>query len=366
MLNAPRAALVVDALPAVGGAEKVLLAAMELFPDAPIYTLVYNRKAFAHTSIASRQVITSYLDRLPLAHTQYRKYLPLMPHAIEGFNLNQYDLLVSFSYAVAHGILTRPGQTHVSYTYTPMRYAWRKINLHGEQDGTSKVLNTLFQAFRRWDAASVLNIERFAAVSRWIAGWVEEVYHRQAKVIYPPVEVGRFTPQLERGREFVTVSRLVAHKRVDLIVEAFNRLKLPLIVIGDGPERAHLERRARSNIRFTGFLPDEAVSELLGRARGFISASVEDFGIAMVEAQAAGCPVIAIHQGGSVETIKDGETGLFFDEQTSEHLVEAVSRCVGQIACFDPRRIAASVRCYNPKRFLQEFAAFAGVPVVTG
>jgi glycosyltransferase involved in cell wall biosynthesis len=354
----PKVALVIDALPAMGGAEKVLMAAMELFPQAPIYTLVYNRPAFAGTPIAHRQVITSSLERLPLAHTQYRKLLPLMPHMIGSFNLQRYDKVISFSYAVAHGVHTQPGQIHLSYTYTPMRYAWRGFSLNGEQHPGDKILAFLFQSFRRWDSAAVSGVDRFAAVSQWIAHLVKRVYLREAEVIYPPVEVERFSPQAERGDYYVTVARLVAHKRIDLVVEAFNRLKLPLLVAGEGPERSQLERQAQPNIRFLGFQSDQEVAALLNRARGYICAGEEDFGIAMVEAQAAGCPVVAYRKGGGLETVVEGQTGLFFDEPTSEHLCDAVLRCEKQIARFKALHIAAGAQRFNKERFLQEFASF--------
>ena len=351
-------ALVIDALPAMGGAEKVLMAAMELFPRAPIYTLIYNRPAFANTPVAHRQVFTAGLERLPLAQRQYRKLLPLMPYLIGRFDLQRYDRVISFSYAVAHGVRTQPGHIHLTYTYTPMRYAWRGYGLNGEQHPSSKLLPFLLQSFRRWDTAAAARVERFAAVSQWIARLVKDIYQRDASVIYPPVEVERFSPQAERGDYYIIVARLVAHKRIDLVVEAFNRLKLPLLVAGEGPERARLERLAEPNIHFLGFQPDQEIAALLNRARGYICAGEEDFGIAMVEAQAAGCPVVAYRRGGGLETIVEGQTGLFFDEPTSEHLCDAVLRCERQAAGFKALHIAASAQRFNKARFLHEFASF--------
>lgn len=353
-------ALVIDALPAMGGAEKVLMAVMELFPEAPIYTLVYHRGAFVHTSIARRQVITSYLDRLPLAHTQYRKYLPLMPRAIEQFDLRRHDTLISLSYAVAHGILTQPGQTHLSYTFTPMRYAWRYFGRNGTKKSRDILLAGLFLPFRNWDTTAILRVGQLASVSRWIREMVQLAYHRDSTVIYPPVEIERFTPQSQREDYYITVARLVAHKRVDLIVEAFNRLKLPLIVVGEGPERARLEHHARSNIQFLGFQPDKIIASLLCQARGYICASEEDFGISLIEAQAAGCPVIAYGRGGALETIIDGQTGIFFSEPTSAQLVDAVLRFESQIAGFNPQYISGEARRFRKDRFLDEFSAFMG------
>lgn len=353
-------ALVIDALPGIGGAEKVLMAVMELLPSAPIYTLVYRRTAFDRTPIADRQVLTSYMDRLPLAHTHYRKLMPLMPHAIEQFDFSQYDKVVSFNYAVAHGIVTQPGQTHLSYTFTPMRYAWRHIWLNGQKKSRDVLLAGLFHPFRSWDTTAVMRVSRIASVSRWIQDMVKRVYQRDSTVIYPPVDVERFVPQIPRQSYYMTVARLFAHKRIDLIVEAFNRLKLPLVIVGEGPERASLEHRARSNIRFLGFQPDDITASLLNQARGYICASVEDFGISMIEAQAAGCPVIAYGLGGALETIAEGVTGLFFRKPNPDSLVEAVLRFESQFKGFDPINISKQAQRFNKRRFLDEFSTFLG------
>lgn len=352
----PKVALVMDALPGLGGAEKVLIAAMELFPESPIYTLIYNRAAFAQTPIAQRQVITSYLDRLPLAYTQYRKFLPLMPHAIAQFDLSKFDKVVSFSYAVAHGITTRPRQTHLSYTFTPMRYAWRHIGLDGLQKPSNLMLSIFFSSFRRWDLKAVAQVDGFASVSNWIGDWVRSIYQRESVVIYPPVEVERFTAQVKRENYYITVSRLVAHKRIDLIVAAFNRLKLPLLVVGNGPECARLEQQAGENIHFLGFQPDEQVNKLLGRARGYICAGEEDFGIAMVEAQAAGCPVIAYSSGGARETVLNGKTGLLFEDQSVESLADAVNR--SERCSFDLLDLHLNAERFNRLHFQEKFKKY--------
>ncbi len=357
----PSVALVVDALPALGGAERVLMTAMQLFPQAPIYTLIYNRDAFRGSPIAERRVITSYIDRLPLAHTQYRKYLPLMPNAIQRFDLSSYDLVISFNYAVAHGVVTRPGQRHLAYTYTPMRYAWRDYGLNGEQQPNARIQAFFLQPFRRWDVASVRHVAQFGAISNWIGGWVKKLYRREPTVIYPPVEVDRFSPCLIRENYYITVSRLVAHKRIDLMVGAFNQLNLPLIIVGDGPERGRLQRIARDNICFPGYRSDREIANLLNRARGYINASEEDFGISMVEAQAAGCPVIAYRKGGALETVQENRSGLFFNESEIDSLSDAVCRFETQYACLDPLQISHGVQKYSSKRFLREFAKFSGI-----
>jgi glycosyltransferase involved in cell wall biosynthesis len=355
-----KVALVIDALPAMGGAERVLMTAMELFPRAPIYTLVYDRASFTNTPIEGRRVYTSFLDKLPASHTQYRKYLPLMPNAIEKFNLKDYEVLISFHYAVAHGVITQPGQKHLSYTYTPMRYAWRRYGLNGVIQGQNKWVSGLFQPFRTWDTSAISHVEQIASVSGWIRDLVQRVYQRDSTVIYPPVEVDRFVPQAQRENYYISVSRLVAHKRIDLIVDAFNKLKLPLLIVGEGPERARLERRAQDNIRFLGFKSDSNVASLLNKARGYISACEEDFGISMVEAQAAGCPVIAYGQGGALETILEGQTGYFFKESDSTVLADAIMHCESKIPDCDPLLVAENAQRFNKSRFLDEFSAFVG------
>ena len=360
----PRVALVADALAFMGGAEKVLMTAMELFPVAPVYCLIYHRAAFQNTPLASRQVVTSYLQCLPLARKHYRKYLPLMPHAIEQFDLSPFDLVISFNYAVAQGVRVQAGQIHISYIHTPMRYAWRDFQLNGAQSAGRNLLYPFFHFFRRWDKAASDRVTRFAAVSQSIVDAVRAAYQRPSVIIHPPVEIERFHPQLERSPYYVTVSRLVAHKRLDLVIDTFNQLKLPLLVIGEGPERARLEKRAGETIKFLGFVPDPQVAVILSQARGFICAAEEDFGIAVVEAQAAGCPVIAFHKGGALETIQDGQTGLFFDRQCVESLTAAVAQFESRLNSRDnpflnPLQIAASVQRFNRARFLEEFARFA-------
>lgn len=362
MQRVPNVALVVDALPGIGGAEKLVMSAAELFPEAPIFTLVYNRPAFRDTPLAARRVITSYIDRLPGAPSGYRKYLPLLPHAIRNFDLSGFDVVLSFSYAVAHGVRLQPGQRHLSYTFTPMRYAWRDFGLNGKKLAARRWTQSLFCWFRTWDAGVVGRVERMATVSHHIRQWVRRVYQREARVIYPPVDVERFKPGIERGDYYVSVARLVPHKRVDLVVEAFNRLGLPLLVVGDGPMRGQLERSAGENIHFTGFLGDEIMADLLGGARAFVSASEEDFGMAVVEAQAAGCPVIAYGKGGALETVTPGQSGMFFDEPCPESLAEAVGRFARRVREFDPLHIASCAQRFNKERFLRELGAFTSLP----
>jgi glycosyltransferase involved in cell wall biosynthesis len=358
MKSKPRIAFVLDALPAIGGGEKTLFAALEVFPDADLFTLIYNKDAFRYTPIANREIVTSYLDNLPLAQTHHRLLLPLMPHAIERFDVCTYDMVVSFSYAVAHGVRTNNGTRHISYTYTPMRYAWSDLNIDGTHSRKNPVLNFVMNRFRAWDRAAASQVQDFAAIAQGIAHRIHSAYQREARVIYPPVEIERFSPNGKRENYYVTLSRLVPHKRIDLVIEAFSQLELPLKIIGDGPQKKNLQKRAAPNIEFLGYQPEEAVAGLLGKARGFICAAEEDFGIAIVEAQAAGCPVIAYKGGGALETVADGATGLLFPEQSPGSLIEAIKRFEDIAHCFRDHDMVDNARKFSKARFMRAFQEF--------
>lgn len=354
----PRIAFIVDALPAIGGGEKTLFTALELFPYADVFTLIYNKNAFSNTPIAKKEIITSYLDKLPFAKTHHRLFLPLMPSAIESFDLCKYDVIVSFSYAVAHGVQLNNGTRHISYTYTPMRYAWSDMNIDGTHSRKNLILNLAMDKFRTWDKAAAARVHEFAAISHGIADRIQSAYQREACVIYPPVETERFSTDGQRGDYFVTLSRLVAHKRIDLVIEAFSQLNLPLKIIGEGPERKRLQKQASPNIEFLGYQPDEAVTQLLSNARGFVCAAEEDFGIAIVEAQAAGCPVITYKAGGALETVIDGTTGLFFEEQSVVSIIEAVKRFENVAHCFHSKDMIDNARRFSKARFTESFREF--------
>lgn len=353
-----RLAFVIDALPSLGGGEKVLFTALDAFPNADLFTLVYNRQAFLNTPIAKREVVTSFIDRISFARQHHRVFLPIMPFAVSQFDLRGYDIVVSFNYAVAHGSRGRDDARHVSYTFTPMRYAWTGLNLDGTRTRRNWFVEKYLHSFRNWDRRAASRVGEFAAISRAVSQRIADAYRREARVIYPPVELERFTPASQRDDFYITVTRLVAHKRVDIIVRAFSELKLPFVIVGEGPELHRLKEMATPNIRFLGFQSDEKVAELLGRARGFVCATEEDFGIAIVEAQAAGCPVIAYGRGGALETVAGGETGLFFGEQTSAGLIEAVREFEARHSDFSLDAIVQNSKRFGRDRFLNEFRSF--------
>lgn len=351
-------AFVVDALPGIGGGEKTLFAALEAYPRADIFTLIYNKEKFVNTPIAHHKVTTSFLDAIPLAHKHHRVFLPFMPAAINQFDLSAYDIVVSFSYAVAHGVRVPDRTIHISYTYTPMRYAWSDINLDGKYSHKNFLLNLLMESFRKWDKTAVARVDEIAAISQSISERIQQAYHRKAHIIYPPVDVDRFHPCAARENYYVTLSRLVAHKRIDLIVQSFSSLKLPLKVIGDGPELSHLRRIASANIQFLTNQSDEQVAELLNKARGFICAAEEDFGIAIVEAQAAGCPIIAYKKGGALETVIQGVTGLFFAEQSVESLMDCVRKYEDASLQFCIEDLVKNSEKFSREHFINGFIAF--------
>lgn len=354
----PRLAFILDALPSLGGAEKVLFTALEIFPQADVFTLIYHKQFFGGTPLAQRQIRTSYLDTLPFAHKYHRFFLPLMPRAIESFDLCSYDAIISFNYAVAHGVHNVKNIPHLAYTYTPMRYAWTDLNLNGTHTRKNILVNTLIDAFRKWDLEAAGRVHEFAAISHAVAERINSAWGRESRLIYPPVETERFHPGSQREKFYITVSRLVPHKRIDLLVQAFSKLGLPLLVVGDGPERAHLQSLAGPNIDFLGYQPDSKVDELLSMARGFVCAAEEDFGIAIVEAQAAGCPVIAYGRSGALESVIENRTGLFFAEQTVGSVVEAIQRFEKGYLCFQTVEIVQNAKRFGKGRFLGEFKHF--------
>jgi glycosyltransferase involved in cell wall biosynthesis len=359
-VSLPRIALVQDALPFFGGAERTLSAVLEVFPSAPIYTLVYNPAPFRGTPIEKASVQTGFINRLPRAHHNHRVYLPLMQYEIERLNLDDFDIVLSFSYAVAHGVRSRPGQLHISYTCTPMRYAWQAQEqfLKRIPPGALRVAARIYlYQFRRWDVRASQRVHHYIAISRWIASLIKDAYKRRASVLYPPVNIDKLRPLTPRGNYFLVVSRLVAHKRIDLIVKAFNQLKLPLWIAGSGPEERRLRALAGPTVRLLGWQSESNLPELYGRARAFIHACEEDFGIALVEAQASGCPVIAFQHGSAAELVIDGETGMFYSQQSTGGIIDAIQQFETGHTWVDPTHIQRHAAYFSRTRFQQELSA---------
>ena len=359
----PTVAFIHDWLITRGGAERTLEAALELYPEAPIYTLIYRPDQFRHSVISSRDIRTSFLDRWPGAGRYYRSLLPFMPLAVEQLETGGHDVLVSCSHAVAHGILPGPGQLHINYVLIPVRYAWHLYHVYLREAGLvrgprSAIARLVLHYIRMWDILAAQRVDHFAAISEWSAANVWRVYRRKAEVIYPPVDIDGFEPSERRQDFYITVSRLVPYKRVDIIVRAFSRLGLPLVVVGDGPERRRLERLATANVRMMGTQSQDSLRRLLGEAKAYVYAAVEDFGIAPIEAQAAGCPVIAYQAGAIPETVRDGETGILFSEQSPEALAEAVVEFENSGRRFNPSELRTSAERFSRTRFQREFGEF--------
>lgn len=360
-----RVAFVRDWLTVFAGADRVMDAALDLFPDAPIYTLVYQPQHFRRTRIATRPVFTSWVDRLPGGRTWHRLCLPLMPVAVEQFDLSPYDLVVSFSHAVAKGVLTREHQLHICYVFTPIRYGWDLYFASLEaarlnRGPRSWIARGVLHYLRLWDQASAGRPDVLVAASHYVARRIWKVYRRDAQVIYPPVDVDRFHPRRRREEFYLTVSRLVPYKRVDLLVEACSRSRRPLVVIGDGPERRRLQSLAGPTVTLMGEQPDAVVEDHMARCRAFLFAADEDFGIAPVEAQAAGAPVIAYGRGGVTETILPGVTGLFYREQRPESLLDALRAFERGDIRFDAVTIRRQAERFRRERFHRELEAFVG------
>lgn len=301
--------------------------------------------------------------KFPLSKRFYRQYIILLPFSAEQFDLSEYDMVISSSHSVAKGVITRSDQLHVSYCHTPMRYVWDLYHLYLRQMGLTKgikgnIVRLIFHYVRMWDYLASRRVDIFVANSNYIARRIKKHYGREATVIYPPVNTDRFMPSSRREDYFITVSHLVPYKRIDLIVRAFNKINLPLLVIGDGPDMRAIKSIAGQNIELLGRLSDQEVSEYMSKARAFVYAAEEDFGIVPVEAQSAGVPVIAFGKGGVGESILDGETGVLFQEQNVASLIGAIQRFLKYEDRFDPAFIRQNALRFSAERFRKEFRDF--------
>jgi glycosyltransferase involved in cell wall biosynthesis len=341
-----RIALVHDFLLDVRGAERVFAALCDLYPRADVFTAVYDERGTAGW-FAHREVNTSFLQRLRPTAKTFRGLLPLYPYAMEALDLSSYDLVISSSSAWAHGVLVDPEAVHVSYCHNPFRYAWnaRDVTLAKRDPLTRAALAVILKRWRQWDWIAAQRVDRYVANSETTRRRINRYFSRDAIVLHPPVDTARFTATPDAvGDQYVVLSELMPHKRIDIAIRAFNRLGLPLLVVGNGPDARRLQRIAGPTIRFTGFLGDEQVSRLLARARALVVPATEEFGIAAVEAHAAGRPVIALREGGARETVIEGVNGTFFDEPSVDVLAAAIER-------FDPMAIDPQACVRSAERF---------------
>jgi len=324
-----RIALVHDYLVQYGGAERVLEAFTELFPYAPIYTLIHDDEAM-RGMFSDKRIYTSFLQNMPFSRKRHRFFPPLMPLAIEEFDFSTYDIVLSDSSSYAKGIITRPETLHICYMHTPMRYAWDDCQKYTQDFGFPSLIKRLVPFFmspiRLWDKASADRVDRILANSQFVARRIKKYYRKDAVVIHPPVNVNHFyiaKPE-ERKSYFLMVGRLIAYKRHDIAIEAFNRLGLPLKIIGRGPEMKRLMKLAGPTIEFLGRVPEADLSKYYAECCGFVFPQEEDFGIVAIEAMASGRPLIAYRGGDIVEHMEEGKMGVYFDEQTPEAIVQAV------------------------------------------
>jgi glycosyltransferase involved in cell wall biosynthesis len=326
-----RVALVHDWLTGMRGGEKVLHTLCERYPDADIFTVVHRPGSVSPT-IERHRIRTSFVQWLPYGTTRYREYLPLLPHAIERFDLDGYDLVVSTSHCVAKSVVVPGRARHLCYCFSPMRYAWDQFEAYfgTERVGAlaSRMLyRPVMARMARWDAGTAGRVHRFVAISEHVAARIRRYYNREATVVYPPVDTAFFQPAgIDPGSHVLIVSALVPYKRLDLAIEACRRLHLPLRIVGTGPERAALERQGGGSATFLGWLSDEAIRDEYRQARAVLLPGEEDFGIVPVEAQACGRPVVALARGGALETVVDGRTGVLFDTPSAESLMGALER----------------------------------------
>lgn len=329
-----RIAIIHDWLDVYGGAERVLEQIIACYPQADIYSIVDFLPEDQRIFLGGRKVHPTFIQRMPFAKSAFRHYLPLMPLAIEQLDLTAYDLVLSSSYAFAKGVLTGVGQTHVSYVHTPIRYAsefqHQYLRMNDVETGIkSWIIRLTLHYLRMWDQRTVHGVDAMIANSNYIAHRIQKTYGRKVPVLYPPVDIDRFLPYKEKEDFYMTASRLVPYKRFDLVVEAFNRMpQHKLVIIGDGPEMTKLRGLARPNVKLLGYQPFDVLLSHMQRARAFVFAAEEDFGIVPVEAQACGTPVIAYGRGGGAETIRgltsDQPTGVHFFEQSAEAIIAAV------------------------------------------
>lgn len=348
-------ALVFSWLNQYGGAERVLEVLHDMYPAAPIYTSIYRPKALPER-YRSWDIRPSFLNRLPLIKRRHQPFLPLYPLAFESFDLRGYDVVLSLTSAFGHGVITPAEARHICYCLTPARFLW---NYHAyiEREGVGRLaqwtLRPFLKSLRQWDRLAADRVDEFVAISRTVQARIRKTYRREARIIYPPVETGAPVESAEPEDYYLIVSRLIPYKRIDLAVQAFNRLGLPLRIIGDGRDRAALQAMAGPNIQFLGYVADDClVRQQMARCRAFVFPGEEDFGIAPLEAMSAGRPVVAFAAGGALDTLDEGRTGVFFRQPTPEALAQAVRELEG--LSLDGEAIQRHAQTFGVERFRRE------------
>jgi glycosyltransferase involved in cell wall biosynthesis len=359
-----RVAIVHDWLYVVGGAEQVLREILRCYPDADVYTLFDLLSDDDRRKLGFETAHTSFLQKMPFLRKRHRSYLPLMPIAIEQFDLSGYDLVISSSCAVAKGVITGPEQVHIAYVHSPMRYAWDLQHLYLKESGyatglKSLVARSILHRMRIWDVRTAHGPDAIFTNSHFVARRIKKIYGRESKVIYPPVAVGNRDAILPIGNHFLAASRLVPYKRLESIVRAFTAMPdLELVVAGDGPEADRLKQMAGRNITFTGFVSDRQLRDLMNTARAFVFAAEEDFGIILVEAQSEGAPVLALGRGGARESIVatgPRPTGMFFDVADPQSITQCVRAFIANEKAFSRLDCRQRANLFSAERFRHQF-----------
>ncbi|EST12656.1 glycosyltransferase family 4 protein [Sporolactobacillus laevolacticus] len=350
------------------GSEKVVEQILKIFPEADLFSVVDFLPAEKRGFILNKQVTTTFIQKLPFAKKKYRNYLPLMPVAIEQLDLSAYDIIISSSHAVAKGIITGPDQLHISYIHSPIRYAWDLQHQYLRESGLSKGLKSclvryMLHKIRMWDYRTANGVDYFIANSKFISKRIWKVYRRESEVIYPPVDVDSFTYHENKNDYYVTASRMVPYKKIDLIVEAFSKMPdKKLIVIGDGPDFKKIEKIAGPNVKLLGYQNFEILKKYMQSAKAFVFAAEEDFGIVPVEAQACGTPVVAFGKGGALETVRgldeSNPTGVFFQEQTVDSIKHAIHQLEANYQKFKPQNCRSNSEKFATEMFINHFRDF--------
>jgi glycosyltransferase involved in cell wall biosynthesis len=359
-----KVAIVHDWFVDYSGSERVVEQLLQLYPEAELFSVIDFMPAHLRKHIFHKQPTTTFIQKLPFAKKYYRNYLVLMPLAIEQLDVSSYDLVISSSHAIAKGVLTHSNQLHVCYCHSPIRYAWDLYHQYQRESGLNKgikgfIAKMMLHYIRMWDFTTANRVDHFIANSAYIRRRISKVYNRDSVVIYPPVDVESFDVQSDKEDFYLTASRMVPYKKIDLIVEYFaHHPHKRLIVIGDGPDYNKIKSKATANVTMMGYQPFNILKEHLQKAKAFIFAAEEDFGIIPVEAQACGTPVIAYGKGGACETVIDGQTGVLYYKQSLPSLTEAINRFETLVNTLDPINIRNNAERFSTRTFRKKLTAF--------
>lgn len=360
-----KVAIVQEWLVTVGGSDKVVKAILDVFPDADIYTLVAKKEVCDELGIPWEKVHTSFIQKMPLGTKKHRAYLPLFPFAIEQFDLRGYDVVISSSHCVAKGVLTKADQLHICYCHSPIRYCWDMYNEYLEESRLDKgfkswLVRLMLHPIRQFDAIAGSRVDYYISNSDYVGQRIRKTYRRKATTIHPNIDISNFELCNDKQEYYLASSRLVAYKKIDTIIEAFNQMPdKKLVVIGGGPNLEAYRKLAKDNVTVMGYQPFDVLKDKMQHAKAFVFAADEDFGMIPIEAQSCGTPIIAYGHGGSLETVNGGKTGLFFYEQTPEAIVEAVNKfeAMGSQP-FAPADCRQWAEGFSEERFKREIKEF--------